>query len=299
MYLLNKIILLLILILFSAVDGKSREVVILFSGNNNGKYRDCGCPYENLGGLAERKTVIDSLRSTVDNLLIFDTGDNLNPFLKTDDRDEMVAEIYPLLGYDAVSVGDQELIAGTAFYKERLAKKLPFVSCNVTFRDTSMNPAEYKIFEVKNGLKIGVTGLNYYSGFVPLVSNKNILRDEIQVDRAADMLKKTLEKMQGKCDLIVLLCHLNQEGIAKILDHTDGYNVLIGGHNNPEYIYPRLVKDKIHVQPGYGGETMGKLSLVIEDGKIISHTYSQIKILSDFYEKNKQVDDIIKRRGYR
>jgi len=292
-------LILAILILLPSLFAKSREVVLLFSGNNNGKYRDCGCPYENLGGLAERKTVIDSMRSTVDNLLMFDTGDILNPFLKEDDRDDMVAEIYPKLGYDAVCLGDQELIAGTFFYKEKLAKKLPFISCNVTFRDSSINPLEYKIFETKNGLKIGVTGLNYYSGFVPLVSNKNIQRDEIQVDKAADMLKKTLEKMRGKCDIVVLMAHLNQEGIAKILDHTDGYQVLIGGHNNPEYIYPRLVKDKIHVQPGYGGDTMGKLSLIIEDGKVTSHTYSQVKILSDLYEKNPEINEIIKKRGYR
>lgn len=288
-----------VLILLPALSAKSREVVLLFSGNNNGKYKDCGCPYENLGGLAERKTVIDSMKSTVDNLLMFDTGDILNPFLKEDDRDDMVAEIYPKLGYDAVCLGDQELIAGTFFYKEKLANKLPFVSCNTTFRDSTINPAEYKIFELKNGLRVGVTGLNYYSGFVPLVSNKNIQRDEILVDKAADMLKKSLDKMKGKCDIVVLLAHLNQEGIAKILDHTDGYQVLIGGHNNPEYIYPRLVKDKIHVQPGYGGDSMGKLSLVVEDGKVISHTYSQVKILSDLYEKNPEINEIIKKRGYR
>ena len=292
-------VLLLILLVTAMLSAVPREVTILFSGNNDGKYRDCGCPYENLGGLAERKTLIDSLRSITDNLLLFDTGDILNPFLKQDDRDDMVAEIYPLLGYDAVCVGDQELIAGTFFYQEKLAKKLPMVSCNLTFKDSTLNPAPYRIFEVKNGLKVGVTGLNYFSGFVPLVSNKNIGKDEVMVDKAADMLKKTLAKMKDKCDVVILLAHLNQEGIAKILDHTDGYQVLIGGHNNPEYIYPRLVKDKIHLQPGYNGDALGKLTLTIDNGKVVSHTYRQEKVLSDLYEKNEQVNEIIKKRGYR
>jgi 2',3'-cyclic-nucleotide 2'-phosphodiesterase (5'-nucleotidase family) len=62
-------------------------------------------------------------------MIFVDTGDIFNHFSSSND-DDIVAGIYPHLGYDAICPGDQEFINGMNFYKNKINGKLPIVSTN-------------------------------------------------------------------------------------------------------------------------------------------------------------------------
>ena len=228
------------------------------------------------------------------NTVFLDTGDILNQFSSSND-DDIVAEVYQHLGYDVICPGDQEFINGMNFYKNKLNGKLPFVSTNLSFTDKDLSIEEFKIITLENGIKIGITGVNFNTGFRYLVRSEAISEGDVIVEKAFDKLRETLKVLKEKSDIIVVLAHLNREGISKMLDHVEGYDILIGGHNDYEFYYPRLVNNKVYVQNGTDGEKIGKIVFdVNKQGKKKFKSYELIKILSDKYIREENIEKLIR-----
>ncbi|MCK5760585.1 MAG: hypothetical protein KAH33_04780 [Candidatus Delongbacteria bacterium] len=238
--------------------------------------------------------MFDSLKVKEPNTVFLDTGDILNQFSSSND-DDIVAEVYQHLGYDAICPGDQEFINGMNFYKNKLNEKLPFVSTNLSFTEKDLSIEEFKIITMENGIKIGITGVNFNTGFRYLIRSEAIADGDVIVEKAFDKLRLTLEKLGKESDIVIVLAHLNREGIVKTLDHVDGYDLLIGGHNDYEFYHPRLVNDKVYVQNGSDGEKIGKVVFEInKDGKKKFKSYELIKILSDKYIREENIEKLIR-----
>ncbi|NOR44005.1 MAG: hypothetical protein GQ534_00335 [Candidatus Delongbacteria bacterium] len=206
-----------------------------------------------------------------------------------------MAAVYPLLGYDAICPGDQEFINGMNFYKSKLNGKLPFISTNLSFSDKELKIEEYKIITLENGLKVGVTGVNFNTGFRYLIRSEAIVVDDVIVDKAFDKLRHTLKKLNEESDLVVVLAHLNREGIVKTLDHVNGFDLLIGGHKDIEFYHPRLVDNKVYVQNGNDGEKIGKVVFDIDaKGNKKFTSYELIKVLSDKYAREEKIEKMIR-----
>jgi 2',3'-cyclic-nucleotide 2'-phosphodiesterase (5'-nucleotidase family) len=250
---------------------------------------------ERLGGLAERKTLFDSLKTADPSTVFFDTGDFLSIRSSMND-DDIVSAVYPALGYDAVAVGDQELINGLSFFKAKLAGKLPFVSSNLEFADKEINPAKYKIIETANGIKVGVTGINFNTNFRYLYRSSDLKETDLIVDKAFDSLRPVLSELRKKTDIVVVLAHLNEEGIIKVIDSVEDFDLLIGGNNQMEYQIERRIGKKIHVQNGRDGEKIGKVVYSIDNnGKPVFQSYELIKVLAKKYERDEAIESVIKK----
>lgn len=209
--------------------------------------------------------------------------------------DEIVAGVYPFMGYDAVGMGDQEFVNGMGFFKNNISGKLPLTSSNMEFGDKDIKVDKYRIILLKNGVKVGVTGVNFATDFNYLMRSNTLKEKEIIVDKAFDNLKKSLAELKGKCDLIVVLANLNQEGLVKLLDNVDGYDLVIGGNNGEEYKYARRIENKIQVQNGRDGEKIGKAVYELNDGakpKFLS--YELIKINAKKIKREAKIEKIIK-----
>lgn len=279
-------------IVFSA---DTKKITIVFSGNNNGKYRGCGWENNQNGGLARRKTFFDAMRAKNDNVLFLDTGDILNPYTENP-KDIIVAKCYEKLNYDAIGIGDQEFIAGRDFFDKYLLNKLPLISANLAFSDdkNSSKIKKEKIFQMKNGLKVGVTSVNFFTGFRYLVLSNTIKENLLDIGSAIKGLRSSIKRMKEQnVDLIIVLGHLSVDGTAKLLDSSSGYNLFIGGHNSVEYKHERLIEDKILVQNGNDGENVGVVDFVIENKKVISHKYKLVPIDENVYIKDAKMDKFI------
>jgi len=212
--------------------------------------------------------------------------------------DEIVAGVYPFMGYDAVGMGDQEFVNGIGFIRNYLSGKLPLVSSNLEFTDKSIKIEKSRIIQVKNGIKVGVTAVNFATDFKYLMRNNTIKETDIIVDKAFDNLRKSLNELKGKCDIIVVLANLNQEGLVKMLDNVDGYDLVLAGNNGEEFVYARRIENKIHVQNGRDGEKIGKVVYDVSAGakpKFLS--YELIRINTKIYKRNEAVEKIIKDLG--
>lgn len=209
--------------------------------------------------------------------------------------DQIVAGVYPFMGYDAVAIGDQEFVNGFGFFKQNVSGKLPLVSSNVDFGDKDIKTEKYRIIQTKNGIKVGVTGVNYNTDFKYLMRNNTIKETDIIVDKAFERLKQVLTEMKGKADLIVVLASLNQEGLVKLLDNVDGYDLLLAGNNGDEFKYARKVENKIYLQNGRDGEKIGKAVYEIKpDGRPQFISYELIKISAKKIKRDARIEKIIK-----
>lgn len=250
---------------------------------------------ERLGGLAERKTVFDSLRTEYDNIVFLDTGGILSR-RPTPSDDDIVSSVYPKMGYDAVCIGHQEFINGLEYFKKNLYGKLPFVSANILFDDEDINVEKYRIIETKGGIKVGVTGVNYINTFKYLFRMDALSEKDLIIGAAFDELRHVLKELDQKSDIIVVLAQLNEEAIVRLLDDVDGYDLVIGGNNLPEFKYARKINGKIQVQNGRDGEKIGKVVYTKDSsGKMEFDNYELIKISArnNGYVRDEEIDNII------
>ena len=216
----------------------------------------------------------------------------------------VVSTVYPHLGYDAIAIGDQEFVEGIDFFKKNLLGKLPFVSSNFRFNpelkiDYKEKIKKYRTFKLQNGIKIGVTSLNFNSGFTYLVKNKTIADGDIFVEMAFKSLRNTIKELKEKeqVDYIILISHLKIEGLNKLLDKVDGYDLLIGGHNLDEFKNAREINDIVWVQNGTDGEIAGRVELIFDDKKnnsLKSYKYYLDEIDVEKYVRDPKIEAIIK-----
>ena len=215
----------------------------------------------------------------------------------------IVSTVYPMLGYDAIAIGDQEFIEGIDFFKKYLLNKLPFVSSNFRFNPelninykTKIKP--YRTFQLKNGIKIGVTSLNFNSGFKYLVQNKTIKDGDIYVEKAFKSLRGNIKSLREveKVDYVILLSHLKIDGINKLVDKVKGYDLLIGGHNLDEFELAREINDIVWVQNGTDGEIAGRVELYFDkkNRSLKSYKYYLDEIDVEIYDRDKTIDNVIK-----
>jgi len=225
--------------------------------------------------------------------VFFDSGDILSIKSSLND-DEIVAGVYTKMGYDAAAIGDQELINGVGFFKNNLAGKLTFVSSNLEFKDKEIKIDKFRIIEAKNGIRIGVTGVNFNTNFKYLMRSNNLKEDEVIVDKAFDNLKMVLTELRKKTDIIVVLAHLNREGMVKLLDNVEDYDLVIGGNNDEEFKYARRIENKIYVQSGRDGEKIGKVRYSFNSqGKPQFENYELLKISAKKLKRNDAIEKII------
>ncbi len=198
------------------------------------------------------------------------------------------------MGYDASAIGDQELVNGIEFFKTKLNGKMNFISSNLEFSDKEIKVEKYRIVTTPNGVRIGVTAVNFNTNFKYLMRTETIKEDDITVGKAFDNLKPVLEELKGKTDIIVILAHLNEDGLIKLIDFVEGYDLVIAGNNMGEFKYARMINGKVHLQSGRDGEKIGKaVYKVPEKGRPEFESYELIKVLSRKYIRDEKIEKII------
>ncbi|WP_373517668.1 bifunctional UDP-sugar hydrolase/5'-nucleotidase [Pricia sp.] len=209
--------------------------------------------FSNVGGVARRATLVDSIRKENPNTLLFDAGDIFQgtPYFNFYGG-ELEFKLMSMLKYDAATIGNHDFDNGI----EGLLAQMPnaefdLISSNYDFSDTVMDGhvKSYKIYTV-DGIKIGVYALGIaLEGLVdPKMYRETVYQDPYEV--AIDMERRLKE--DEDCQLIICLSHIgydyeikdrpNDLALAAITQYTD---LIIGGHTHTFLDKPTLVKNKM------------------------------------------------------
>ncbi|ERT04062.1 5'-nucleotidase [Lyngbya aestuarii BL J] len=186
-----------------------------------------------LGGIAQRKTLIDSLRSEDKApTLVLDAGDIFQGTLYFNKYlGEADLPFYNQLNYAAVAVGNHEFDKGQQVLADFIKQaKFPMVSANIDVAPNSPLSGLIKpwiVQEVK-GQKIGILGLT--TAETALLSSPGegvVFTPEVE---AAQKAVTALQK-QG-VNKIIALTHLGFSNDKELARKVDGIDIIIGGHSH-------------------------------------------------------------------
>lgn len=233
----------------------------------------------NLGGVARRATIIDTIRKENPNTLLFDAGDIFQgtPYFNFYGG-ELEFKLMSKLKYDAATIGNHDFDNGI----DGLFAQIPNASFNLlsanydfknTVLDTHVKP--YKVF-LRNGIRIGVFGLGIELNGLVLKELYKETKYEDPISIAQDMSKQLKET--EKCDLVICLSHLGyhykSEKVSdlKLAKNTENIDLIIGGHTHtflkkPTIVKNRLEKNVLVNQVGCYGLYLGRIDFYFESGK--------------------------------
>ena len=232
----------------------------------------------NIGGVARRANLIESIRKENSNVLLLDAGDIFQgtPYFNYYGG-ELEFKLMSMLNYDLATMGNHDFDNGLEGFVAQLPHaKFDFVSANYDFKNTMLDGIvkPYKIF-TKNGIKIGVFGLGIQ--LEGLVDKKNyketVYNDPIETAQEMTRILKT----QEKCDLVICLSHIGytyKNEPEKISDlnlaaKTKDIDLIIGGHTHTFLDKPTIVKnldgiDTLVNQVGCYGINLGRIDFYFD-----------------------------------
>jgi 5'-nucleotidase len=248
--------------------------------------------YANMGGIAKRATLIETIKKENPNVVLLDAGDSFQgtPYFNYYGG-ELEFKLMSMLGYDATTIGNHEFDNGV----EGLAAQIPnakfdILNANYDFSNTIMHglTKPYKII-VKDGIKIGIFGLGVeLEGLV----DKKMYKETVYLDPveiATDVAKKL--KHVEKCDLIICLSHLgytyssepNKVSDIKLAAATQYIDLIIGGHTHTFLEKPTILENKIGKkiivnQVGCYGINLGRIDFYFDTNKKIQSEGLSISI---------------------
>lgn len=269
---------------FETADSETKHLTILHT-NDVHSYID---PFPanhpknpNMGGVARRAALIESIRKENPNVLLLDAGDIFQgtPYFNYFGG-ELEFKLMSLMQYDLSTMGNHDFDNGIeGFYGQLPNAKFDFVSANYDFRNTVLNGIvkPYKIFN-KNGVKVGVFGIGVeLEGLVdPRNYKETKYLDPVGVSQ--DMAR--ILKHEQKCDLVICLSHIGYEYRndpnkicdLKLASRTKDIDLIIGGHTHTFLDKPTVVKnaesqDVLVNQVGCYGVNLGRIDFYLDSGK--------------------------------
>jgi 2',3'-cyclic-nucleotide 2'-phosphodiesterase (5'-nucleotidase family) len=236
-----------------------REILIIYTGNLIGELKPCGCAKEeDQGGIERRMQYLIDTRKTHPHTLLVDTGDHFkDPTRQGKLKAETLLTATEKMEYDAVALGDRDLVYGSKFLEDRT--QIPWIAGNLKM--DSFEPTQSRVKVFANGLKVGILAIVDPDLFYDHVGLQ--LNDPKQtVLKLITRLRKT-----EKPDIIVLLTHSKREAALSYLD-INGVDIVINGHIVSESdvidMEPVQKNGKLFVQSSSRGQKMGELKVRID-----------------------------------
>lgn len=239
----------------------------------------------NMGGIARRAALIESIRQENPNVLLLDAGDIFQgtPYFNYYGG-ELELKLMSMMKYDLGTLGNHDFDNGIdGFYSQMHNANFDFVSANYNFENTVLN-GKVKPFKIihKNGIKIGVFGLGIE--LAGLVDKKNyketVYTNPLEI--AQDMSR--ILKHEKKCDLVICLSHIGYQYKndpdkicdIKLASLTKDIDLIIGGHTHTFLEKPTVLKnaegkDVLVNQVGCYGINLGRIDFYFDnDTSLIS-----------------------------
>ncbi len=257
--------------------------------------------FRKTGGYAHLATALEVLKKeNPENTITIDTGDMFQgSMLAVKTTGQAFVPLLNALNYDLYLPGNWEVV----YYKKNMQKLLggllaPKICANM-YHDLGENKKGELIFQPyqivhKLGIKIGFLG--YTDPLVPLrqspLYSKGIIytKPEENLKAYVNILKE-----QEQCDFVILLSHLGLSQQIALGNNPDckGVDYIFGADTHERVRKPIQTQFTKIVEPGAFGSFVGRLDLVVENGKIVNENYDLIEVSPKKYPAKKEILDLI------
>lgn len=256
--------------------------------------------YKKRGGMAVLKTMIDSYRKKNPNTILYDGGDYFHGHaIASLTEGEALIPIFNKLNYDLMLPGNWEVV-----YKK---KKMLFdmghanaakICANMYHNTNDENNGElvYQPYWIKyiGGVKIGVIG--YTDHLIPKRQSPAYsegLKFE-HADKNVAKYVKLLREVEG-CAVVLIATHMGlaqQVGLANN-PVCEGVDMILGADTHERVRVPIQAKHTKVIECGAFGSFLGKLDLIIENGKLVNTHYELLDVDPSKYPADKEMQALV------
>jgi hypothetical protein len=203
---------------------------IIASAETHAMVAPCDCPHQPGGGLAQRASALQELRTQGPLLLVdgggFAAGGVYDIYTEGRAVDSLrtLATINAMaaMNYDAVAVGDDELQYGAAWLAQQALRScLPLVSANIMMQGKlAFQP--YVVVQ-KGGYRIAITA-------VTTTEKLFAVDPTLSIAEPHQALQQLWGELEQVSDFQIILSHLGEEESIQLAQHFSGAEVVVNGH---------------------------------------------------------------------
>jgi 2',3'-cyclic-nucleotide 2'-phosphodiesterase (5'-nucleotidase family) len=252
-------------LLATAVENSNLEpdLFVVYTASSQGYLEPCGCyvKKKEMGGIARRATYVDSLRTTGTPVLLLEAGDFVGgPGEAGNVIGEVSLKAMKAMGYDAVGLGEAELMLGEGFLAKAGQIGPPLAHAN--WSHPSVGPAQKEGLVVeKAGHKIGVIGL-----IDPALLPKDLPVENLSMYPPGPVAAAAAASLRAAgADLIVVLGHGDFRSSGRILPLAGAPDLWVVGHGGKELSQPYRFDNTLLLGSGNGGKMVGALGLAFPE----------------------------------
>ena len=237
----------------TTAQATERRVTLLYTNDIESVYEPVEAFWnpdiELIGGIPYLATLIDQVREGEELSFLFDAGDIYTGALSQATEGRLAFDLYGLMGYDAVNLGNHEFEYGwESLHRIRQRARFPLLSANLFYEGTDIDFCQaYAILE-KDGFRIGVVGAMGVDAFINAINPAH--RQGIEVRVAAPIIQRYVDELRDEVDLVVVLTHQNRTAPMQTDKEADpevqrgfdedyalagelrGVDVIFGGHSD-------------------------------------------------------------------
>lgn len=240
------------------IYASSREIAILFSGEELGALQPCGCYEGQLGGISRRDAFIDFVKKQKNQVFPVSLGDLTKGSGRQDEiKMETLCRALGFMGYVLHNLGEKDIEMSPrvlSFLSQ--SQDMEFLSTNVSIKapfPVKINQSVVKeSLDPDNGVKIAFLGILSKSFL------EHHVNEYVTISEPVKALKPFVKQLKNKVNLIVLLSHAPMEESREIAKSFPEIGLIITGHNVEE---PNDAITYVHntplVSPGMGGRFIG------------------------------------------
>ncbi|MGL5675058.1 MAG: bifunctional metallophosphatase/5'-nucleotidase [Cellulosilyticaceae bacterium] len=283
---MNKVIVMMMFVLLAmpVFGAQKTELTIFHTNDTHGNVEDDG---GSTIGFGKMSSYIESYKASNPNVIVLDAGDMFQgaPFANVEQGHSLVS-IVNQVGYDAMAVGNHEFDYSADNLKTIEAKiNYSMLAANV-YKEGALAFKPYIVKEIE-GVKVGIFGMatpeTAYKTHPNNVAGYEF-KDPIVVAKEMVATLTTEEQV----DVIVMVGHMGvDEGAptsVEIAEAVEGIDVIVDGHSHTKLEEGMMVGETLIVSTGEKFGNIGKVELVIEEGKV---TTKEATLVS--YEMVKEV----------
>ncbi|MGE5342853.1 MAG: bifunctional metallophosphatase/5'-nucleotidase [Candidatus Omnitrophota bacterium] len=218
------------------------------------------------------------------NVFFLDAGDNFtgNPVSdQAEPKGEPVCQLLYKMGIDAMCLGNHEFDLG----QERLntfVKRAPFpvISANIKVQSgTLTQPKPYVILKTKNGIQLAILGLIQVEKETGIPSSHpDNVKGITFPDPIATAL--TFKDLKKEDNIFIALTHIGADQDEILAQKMGELDLIVGGHSHTVIAHPMHVNNVLITQAGSDAKFIGRIELVVKNGKIIQKTGQLINVAS-------------------
>ena len=238
--------------------------------------------------------MVDSLRNTYPDMLLFSAGDNRTGNPVNDQFDPVsfpMIELMNKVGFDLSAVGNHEWDGGTDNLRQNIEQaSFPFLCANVTMKDgLDLDIKPYVMLE-NQGVKIAVVGMiEVRHDGIPGAHPSKLT--QVGFKKAIDVMPE-YQFLRKQCDVMILLSHLGFEDDLEMAQACPYLDVILGGHSHTLIEFPAEHDGVLVTQAGSHLKCATLTKIKVKDGKVLEKNSITLNV-KDFQKSNEEVQTMV------